>query len=594
MSLKFVVTSKNKIKVDAVKDTLAKILSDDTKFTVVGVSVPSGVSDQPMSLEETKRGAINRINNVKEEDADYIISIESGFELEFDCYYNTHFCAVSNGKKTKFGFGTSTKFPVPEYVTRKVITKGVTSGTVLHSEEGMISVLTNGLKTRTMLCSEALITALIPFHFFKTATPENVPAETLKYVDDKELNQLDKNRLFAQLRELDFTPITNLSKKSTSGLDVSELTDVDEAFEDILSNGVEAIKAGEVAVIIMAGGQGSRLGSPIPKALVQLDIPSKQSLLEIQLRKVKKLLSLYRQYNQGPKGIPVYILTSEDTHSAIAAYLIAKQNFGLSFVRLIKQENLPARLPDGTVAMRTKSQVLSSPNGNGSIYETLLNTGALEEMEKMGIKYVECHPIDNCLAKPADPLFIGAMIYEGAEAALKVIKKASPEERVGTVCKRDGRNVIVEYSEIQPAEASKHMYGNTAIHCFTIELLRRAAEASLPYHIAIKQENTVNGKVEVHKFERFIFDALELSENTALIEVKREEEFAPVKNAPGSKTDSPETARALYLAEHRRWAEENEITLQGDGDFEIRPELSYQGEGLDPYSGMTLTLPMLL
>ena len=284
MVIKFLVTSKNQLKVNAVKETLAKVLPEGLEYEVVGVSASSGVSDQPLSLEETKRGAVNRIMNTKETDADYIISVESGLTSEFDSYYSFTFAAVSNGNKTKYGFGTSTKFVVPDFVTKKVIGKGMTLGEAFHNEEGLIAALTNGIKTRTMLVSEAVITALIPFHLFASEPPKDVPQETLRFIDDKEVTQLDKNRLFSQLRSLDFNPVTNYVKMSNDKLEVAELVDMENNAEDILTNGVEAIKHGEVAVIIMAGGQGSRLGMPVPKALVTLDIPSKQTLLEIQLK----------------------------------------------------------------------------------------------------------------------------------------------------------------------------------------------------------------------------------------------------------------------------------------------------------------------
>ena len=591
--MKFVVTSTNSMKVEAVKAALTKVLEGQVEFTVVGAKAESKVSEQPMTAEETRCGACNRIETC-EEKGDYYVSIESGVDREFDNLYSFTFAAIANAGKTRFGFGTSSKFPVPDKIARQIIAGNVL-GSVVHNADGLISGLTGGLKTRAELISEAVLAAIIPFHVFKTEMPKDVPEECVKYANDADVTQLDRNALADELRELDFKPVTNFFKKPEGTLEVTEVIHPGDNAEDIYANGVEAIRHGEVAVIIMCGGQGSRLGSPIPKGMVQLDIPSKSSLLEIQLRRVKKLNSLFARYNQSSKGIPVYILTSEETHSALAAYLMANRNFGVPYVRLFQQQLLPARHPDGRVAMRNKHKVLAAPNGNGSIYEAMETSGVLADMERLGVKYIECHPIDNVLARPADPFFIGQMMYEESDCAMKVLKKVSPSERIGTVAKINGKDIIIEYSEIPLEESAKHMYGSIAIHGFTLDLLKKAAKADLPFHIAKKMENTVGGKEEVHKFERFIFDVLDIAQHPIFVEVKREEEFAPVKNAPGSPTDSPETAKALLLAEHRRWAEAAGIKFEGEGEFEIRPETSYAGEGiLESYPDMTFKLPFIL
>lgn len=590
--MKFVVTSANSAKVEAVKAALTKILAGQVEFTVVGVKADSQVSEQPMTLEETRRGCVNRIENTTEQ-ADYFISIESGVDREFENYYSFTFAAMCNAGKTRFGFGTSSKFVIPDKISRQ-ITSTNTLGNICHDENGLISALTGGLKTRSMLIEEAVLAAMIPFHVFKTEIPKDVPEECVKYINDPDVTPLDRNALADELRELDFKPVTNFFKKPEGELTVSDIITGDENAEDAYANGVEAIKAGEVACIILCGGQGSRLGSPIPKGMVQLDIPSKSSLLEIQLRRVKKLITLFKKYEQQSKGIPVYILTSEETHSCLAAYLMAHNNFGVPYVKLFQQQLLPARHPDGRVAMRNKHKVLAAPNGNGSIYEALETSGVLDDMERLGVKYIEVHPIDNVLARPADPYFVGQLMYHEADVAFKVLKKVNPLERVGTVAKINGKDIVIEYSEIPEEESAKHMFGNICIHCFTLDTLRRAAKADLPFHIAKKMENTVGGREEVHKFERFIFDVLDVAQHPIFIEVKREEEFAPVKNANGAPSDSPETARQLLLAEHRRWAEANGIKLEGEGMFEISPETSYAGEGLEKYADYSFKLPFIL
>jgi UDP-N-acetylglucosamine pyrophosphorylase len=294
--------------------------------------------------------------------------------------------------------------------------------------------------------------------------------------------------------------------------------------------------------------------------------------------------------------IPVYILTSESTHSPIAAYLIQKNNFGLRHVMLVKQRQLPARDPSGRFVLAEKHKVMAAPNGNGAVFQELKDSGALDEMKRLGVKYVDVHPIDNVLARPADPFFVGALIYEGADAAIKVIKKL-PRERIGTLCIRNEKTVVIEYSEIPPGEEAAYQWGNTALQLYTVDVIERAAAAQLPYHVANKREKFINDDGQqvigdVVKFERFVFDALEYCENVVLVECKREDEFAPIKNPSGAPADSPETARDLLLALHRRWAQSHEITLEGDGQFEFLPETTYDGEGLEKFVGFSFTLPI--
>jgi UDP-N-acetylglucosamine/UDP-N-acetylgalactosamine diphosphorylase len=189
-------------------------------------------------------------------------------------------------------------------------------------------------------------------------------------------------------------------------------------------------------------------------------------------------------------------------------------------------------------------------------------------------------------------------MYEEGDAAIKVLKK-TPKERIGTMCKRKGKTVVVEYSEIPAGQEEAYPLGNTGLQIYSVDLIERAASESLPYHIANKKEKLINEAGEqvigdVQKFERFVFDALEYAETVVLYDCVREAEFAPIKNVSGAPTDSPETAKALLLGLHRKWAEKAGIKFQGSGDFEISPETSYDGEGLEVYEGQTFTLPCVL
>lgn len=589
-NMKFVVTSTNKVKLQAVEDTLKKVFKDSSlDYSVEGCTSDSKVSDQPKSLEETKRGAINRIFNCNISDADYYISIESGVEREFDNMYSFTFAAVCDRTKNKFGFGLSTKFIVPDNNSIQ-IQSGKALGTIVHNPNGLISESTGDLIRRTDLISEAVISALIPFHFTSTKLPDNSPKELIRFYES--LNQIEKGSLASQIRNLDLQlPKTVDVNSITSDIEALPLPEpvTEEERKDIIGNGEDALSSGEVAVVIMAGGQGSRLSAPVPKALMELDIPSHSTLLQLQMRRIYKL---EQKYCKKKTFIPTYILTSDSTHSSIAAYLMRNQNFGVKSVKLIKQRTLPARFPENNeFVLSEKGKVLVAPNGNGSVFACLKDTGALKEMIDFGVKYVDIHPIDNALARPADPFFVGSLIYDDGDAALKVVRKVGGGEKIGTLCKdkKSGKTVVVEYSELpKDARPDTFLVGNTGLHLFTTDIIQKVADAQLPFHIAVKNEKViVNDKGDrdtavVHKFERFIFDAFKFCDNVVLVEVNRDEEFAPVKNAPGAPVDSPDTAKNLLLNLHKKWAEKCGARFVGkDAVVEFKPETTYSGEDIE-------------
>ena len=584
--MRFGLTSNNEVKYNAVCQFLKEILTE--KYAIVRVQSESGVSAQPMSLHETKKGAVNRILNAHEDNIDYYISIESGVDRNESGLESFTVAAVSDGNKSKFGFGKSASFQLPDYAVRSLYSGNELSATS-QGQNGMIGVLTNDFMKRLDLIKQALTIALVPFHFFKCELPDWMESVT-KYAG--ELSEIERNSLAAQLRELDFTPVRDLYENSGAGITaIEDPVEDDELMELYMDNGREAIRYHELAVVIMAGGQGSRLSASMPKALFKLDIPSESTLLELQCLRIRKMISMIKD-----SDIPLYIMTSDGTHSSIEAYLVANDNFGLKHVMLFKQGTLPARLMSGDVAMSSKSKVLAAPDGNGSIFKAMKETGVIDDMKRRGVKYVQIHPIDNALVVPADPKFVGKMVYEGADAGIKVVRKLGANEKTGTICQKNGRVAVVEYSEIPESEAQLHKYGNTAIHLFTLDLIERVTD--LKFHVATKNEHVLNesGEIElqqVHKYERFIFDALEYSESTVVMVVNREEEFAPVKNGSGP-VDSPESAKKLLVNLHKKWAEEAGIDLTGEGDFEVLPQTAYDSAELEKFSGMTLSLPTMI
>lgn len=579
--MKFTILSSDATIISSISSLLQTVLGGQTECLID--SIDFGPEKLSESVEDSKKSSTKRIFEAEHDDSDFYVSVSIGKEYEFDGVYGFVFACVSDSTKNKFGFGYSPKFIIPDGNTSECT--------------NIIDTITGGFYNMKKFISEAVMSALIPLHFYATELPKNAPKELVKFAD--KIDPIQRNQLADQLCNLDFTKQKIFDAGKTSGeLEEIELAELDDCQEDVMVNGLDALRFGEVAVVIMAGGQGSRLRAPIPKAMMEIEIPSKMTLLEVQLRRIKKLQTMLESYGQNPKPIPVYILTSESTHSPIASYLMMKENFGLEHVMLVKQKQLPARTPEGNFVLSDFGKVCAAPNGNGAVFSALSESGALKQMKELGVRYVDIHPIDNALARPADPYFVGAMIYEGGDAAIKVIKKL-PKERMGTLCKKDGKVVIIEYSEIPEGKEELYPYGNTALQLYSIEIIELVAEKQLPYHVANKKEMIINEKGEkelgaVQKFERFIFDALEYCENVVVVECVREEEFAPIKNSSGSPTDSPETARDLILNLHKKWAELNDITLEGDGALEFLPETTYAGEGLEKFFGSTITTPMIL
>jgi UDP-N-acetylglucosamine/UDP-N-acetylgalactosamine diphosphorylase len=252
--------------------------------------------------------------------------------------------------------------------------------------------------------------------------------------------------------------------------------------------------------------------------------------------------------------------------------------------------------------METASKVAMAPDGNGGIYPSLHNSGMLADMSKRGIKYLHVFSIDNALTKPADPVFIGYCISQEADCGNKVVWKASAHEKVGVIAEKGGKSCVVEYSDITTEMAERtdgdgrlcFGAGNICNHFYTLDFLENAVLPNLGnmYHIARKKIPFYDEKTKETiqpeannglKLESFIFDVFPLSKKMAVLDVLREEEFAPVKNAPGSPSDSPDTARDYLSALAKKWVGEAGGILRGDMEStcEVGPLTSYDGEGLE-------------
>ena len=367
-------------------------------------------------------------------------------------------------------------------------------------------------------------------------------------------------KLVKQLEELDWSVLEYIhgkeQKRGTfAPLGAMELPEIEQKKAQFKEVGLEAIRAGKVGAILLAGGQGTRLGFDKAKGMFNIGETKELYIFEQLVRNLQKVTE------EAGCFVPLYVMTSEKNDAQTREFFAEHDFFGYdrNYVKFFVQAMAPACDFDGNFLIEAEDSLAMSPNGNGGWFESLMRAGLDADIKEKGVEWLNVFAVDNVLQQIADPVFVGATILSQCVSGAKVVRKADPHERVGALCLEDGRPSIIEYYELtdEMAEATNEngslLYGFGVIlnYLFRVDKLMECRSKKLPLHVVEKkvpyvdlEGNTVKPtEPNAYKFETLILDMIYMMDDCLSFEVEREKEFAPVKNATG--VDSVDTARAL-------------------------------------------------
>ncbi len=378
-----------------------------------------------------------------------------------------------------------------------------------------------------------------------------------------EKNTTEQNeKLTKRLEEIDFSVLEHIERKETvnergvfAPLDAVEVSEIEARGAEFKELGLRAIREGKVGAVLLAGGQGTRLGLDRPKGTLNIGVAKELYLFEQLLRNLMDVTDEAEVY------VPLYIMTSNINNADTTAFFEEHDYFGYpkDYVKFFVQEMVPACDYEGRIYMESQTEVAMSPNGNGGWFSSMVNAGLLSDIKERGIEWINVFAVDNCLQRIADPMFVGATIAYGCESGAKVVRKAAPDERVGVLCTEDGKPSIAEYYEMTEEMATarkengdlKYGFGVILNYLFSEKKLEQIADARMPIHVVEKKipYMDVDGtfvkpeQPNGYKFETLVLDMVHMMDDCIPYEVVREREFAPIKNLHG--VDSLDSAREL-------------------------------------------------
>lgn len=398
------------------------------------------------------------------------------------------------------------------------------------------------------------------FNDVKQLLKKNNQEHLLKYYDELDVNE--KEALLRQIENMDFSMLKLVGEKNLSQergiispIDVCSMDEIADHREEFYKTGAEAIKNCKVGAILLAGGQGTRLGFDKPKGMYNIGITKPLYIFEMLIKNLMEVVNATGAY------VPLFVMTSEINHEDTVQFFEEMNYFGYdrNYVWFFKQAMAAACDFEGKIYLEDKGKVSMSPNGNGGWFISFMKAGLLEVAKEKGIEWLNVFAVDNVLQRIADPCFVGAVIEKDVVCGAKVVVKAEPKEKVGAICLEDGKPSIVEYYELSDEMAYQKLpdgkpaynYGVILNYLFKLDKLEEIAKASLPLHIVKKKIPHIDDMGNMvkpvepngYKFEQLVLDMIHMMDNCLPYEVEREREFAPIKNAVG--VDSVESAREL-------------------------------------------------
>lgn len=372
--------------------------------------------------------------------------------------------------------------------------------------------------------------------------PENEQLEMVKQIDDLDFSVLSADE-------------TNEERGEFAPLFATTLSEIEAQADKFTEIGLEAISHGKVGAVLLAGGQGSRLGFDHPKGMFNIGVERELFIFECLIN------NLLEVTKKAGAWVPLFIMTSVDNNTETRVFFEQHNYFGYSSenVWFFVQEQLPTVDTNGKLMLSGNGTISTAPNGNGGWYASMAKTGMLKIVQEAKLEWLNVFAVDNVLQRIADPCFIGAVIDSGKVSGAKVVAKAAPEEKVGVLCLEDGRPSIVEYYEmtdemLHSREADGTLlynYGVILNYLFRVDKLNKTLSVKLPLHRAFKKIKYMDESGEMitpdepnaYKYETLVLDMVKLQDDCLAYEVDRNKEFAPVKNKTG--VDSVDTAREL-------------------------------------------------